>query len=157
MPTPLRSALFVSVCLICASACASKSSSAAKQPRTDYCGGDADPRENTVLANASFAPDPWPELLAQTESARYGESGCGVVAFCVSKSGKVVDVEMEVPFMEDPSVDEVLMYTVRNWRFKPFINDGTPTKTCSQVRFSVAFVGSEPVGWAQGGLRSTDQ
>lgn len=72
-------------------------------------GGATGPREKTVLANATFAPDPWPELLAQTESAQYGESGCGVVAFCVSESGEVVDVEMEVPFLEDPSVDEILM------------------------------------------------
>ena len=94
----------------------------------------------SVLSQAVYAPDPKQSELQKTISARRAKKpGKNVTSFCVSTTGKVVDVKTKRKFPGDPQVDKICRDTVRKWRFKPFIVGGKATKTCSAAEFEISF------------------
>ena len=78
----------------------------------------------------------WDKLKAATFDKRPGSVK---VAFCVDASGKSTDVRVSKKFPNDPAVDQICADTVKKWRFKPFIVDGKPKKTCSEAIFEISF------------------
>ena len=93
-----------------------------------------------LLSQAVYAPDPKQSELQKTISARRSKKpGKNITSFCVSTSGKVVEVKTKKKFPGDPQVDKICRDTVRKWRFKPFIVGGKATKTCSAAEFDIVF------------------
>lgn len=91
-----------------------------------------------VKANGMYTPDPSAASLAGTDAARARKPIAGTVAFCVGSEGKTTSVRI-ARSTSSREVDQVLVDTIRSWRFKPFLVDGKPATTCSQVVFKIAF------------------
>jgi protein TonB len=93
-----------------------------------------------MRAQAIYSPDPAPAQLRLTPTGRSSRrTGQSTVAFCVGTGGKVTEVRTTRRFPADPEVDRICRQTVEKWRFRPFIVDGRPRRTCSDVTFSIQF------------------
>jgi protein TonB len=94
----------------------------------------------TVRAQAIYAPAPDQNKLGATKAAMFDRRpGENETAFCVDPQGRTTDVRTTKKFPGDPKVDEVCRDTIKAWRFKPFLVDGRPTKTCSVQVFNITF------------------
>src|SRR5690606_10484116 len=106
-------------------------------------GGVATKRENTAAedvakkpiaamrAQGLYTPDCDEKKLAGTKAFTFDKRGGQThISFCVNASGKVEDVRTVKKFPGDPKVDEICRDAVKKWRFKPFIVNGKPQKTC---------------------------
>ncbi|NJK32685.1 MAG: hypothetical protein HC927_09900, partial [Deltaproteobacteria bacterium] len=95
---------------------------------------------STVMAQATYAPDPDQKLLQATKAARFDKrGGTNTTSFCVDASGKTVDVKTVKKFPNDPQVDKIIADTIKKWRFKPFEVGGKAVKTCSERTFKITF------------------
>ncbi len=95
---------------------------------------------STVRSQAIYAPAPDKAKLAATKAGMFDRrAGTNETAFCVGTDGRTVDVRTVKPFPNDPSVDQVCRDTIKTWRFKPFLVDGRPTRTCSIQEFRINF------------------
>jgi protein TonB len=103
--------------------------------------GDVDVRKlDEVMAQATYSPNPDPQALQQTKAARFDRTdGINITAFCVDVHGVVIEVETKQKFPDDPQVDRILRDTIASWRFKPFMVDGKPIKTCTERSFKLQF------------------
>jgi len=94
----------------------------------------------TVRAQAIYAPPPDQGQLGATRAATFDRRpGENETAFCVDPTGRTVDVRTVKKFPNDPKVDEICRDTIKTWRFKPFLVDGKPTRTCSIQVFNISF------------------
>ncbi|NJK32726.1 MAG: hypothetical protein HC927_10135 [Deltaproteobacteria bacterium] len=94
----------------------------------------------SVMAQATYSPDPDAKLLQATKAARFDKRpGKNTTSFCIDTRGKVVDVKTKAKFPGDPQVDRIIADTVRKWRFTPFEVGGKPVKTCTERTFSISF------------------
>jgi protein TonB len=94
----------------------------------------------TVRAQAIYAPAPDQNKLGATKAAMFDRRpGENETAFCVDPQGRTTDVRTTKKFPGDPKVDEICRDTIKTWRFKPFLVDGRPTKTCSVQVFNITF------------------
>jgi protein TonB len=95
---------------------------------------------DAVMAQAIYSPNPDVEALQQTKAARFDKTdGINVTRFCVDVHGVVMEVETKQKFPDDPEVDRILREAIASWRFKPFMVDGKPIKTCTERRFKLKF------------------
>lgn len=93
-----------------------------------------------LLQHAIYTPDPDQAALQNTKAARFDKAdGKAVIGFCVDTTGVTVDVHVVSPFPGDPQIDAILVETIEGWRFKPFLVDGRPTKTCTQRTWNIKF------------------
>ena len=94
----------------------------------------------TVRAQAIYAPPPDQGRLGATRAATFDRRpGENETAFCVDPTGRTTDIRTVKKFPSDPMVDEICRDTIKTWRFKPFLVDGKPTRTCSIQVFSISF------------------
>ncbi|HEY0136930.1 MAG TPA: energy transducer TonB [Nannocystis sp.] len=94
----------------------------------------------TVHAQAIYAPPPDQGKLGATKAATFDRRpGENETAFCVDPTGRTTDVRTVKKFPNDPRVDEICRDTIKTWRFKPFLVDGKPTRTCSVQVFNISF------------------
>ncbi len=95
---------------------------------------------SAVFAQALFAPHPDQNKLGATRAAMFDRrAGVNETAFCVDARGVTTDVRTVKQFPGDPKVDEICRDTIKTWRFKPFMVDGRPTRTCSVQVFNFSF------------------
>jgi len=93
-----------------------------------------------VRAQALYTPAPDQHKLGATRAALLDRrAGENETSFCVDTDGRTTDVRTTRRFPGDPEVDEICRATVRTWRFKPFLVDGRPTRTCSVQVFNITF------------------
>lgn len=93
-----------------------------------------------VMGQAIYSPDPDKSKLAGTKAGMFDKRpGVNKTSFCVSATGKTVDVRTVKKFPGDPKVDQICRDTVKKWRFKPFVVGGKAQKTCSTVEFNIKF------------------
>jgi protein TonB len=105
----------------------------------DESSGSAIPHDE-VMSQAIYAPHPDAKALHQTKAARFDKTdGTNITAFCVDVHGVVIEVETKQNFPDDPQVDRILRDTIASWRFKPFMVDGKPIKTCTERTFKLKF------------------
>jgi len=94
----------------------------------------------TVRSQAIYAPAPDQNKLGATRAAMFDRrAGENETAFCVDPQGRTSDIRTVKKFPGDPKVDEICRDTIKTWRFKPFLGDGRPTKTCSVQVFNITF------------------
>ncbi len=94
----------------------------------------------TVRAQAIFTPAPDQARLGATRAATFDRRpGENETSFCVDPSGRTTEVRTVKKFPGDPMVDDICRDTVKTWRFKPFLVDGKPTRTCSIQVFNISF------------------
>jgi protein TonB len=94
----------------------------------------------TVRAQAIFTPAPDQGKLGATRAGTFDRRpGENETSFCVDITGRTTDVRTTKKFPGDPKVDEICRDTIKTWRFKPFLVDGRPTKTCSVQVFNILF------------------
>lgn len=94
----------------------------------------------TVRAQAIYAPAPDQSKLGATKAAMFDRrAGENETSFCVDADGRTTDVRTTKKFPNDPRVDEICRDTIKTWRFKPFLVDGKPTRTCSVQVFNITF------------------
>ena len=94
----------------------------------------------TVRAQAIYAPAPDQGRLGATRAATFDRRpGENETSFCVDPTGRTSDIRTTKKFPGDPTVDEICRDTVKTWRFKPFLVDGRPTRTCSVQVFNITF------------------
>lgn len=94
----------------------------------------------TVRAQAIFTPAPDQAKLGATRAGTFDRRpGENETAFCVDTTGRTTDVRTVKKFPNDPQVDVICRDTVKTWRFKPFLVDGRPTRTCSIQVFNILF------------------
>lgn len=86
-----------------------------------------------------YTPNPSEDELLATAAAAIGQDGMSVIGFCVDTAGRTVDVHVIYGFLWDPAVDEILLRTIKKWRFLPFIMNGRPTKICTSRMFRLRF------------------
>lgn len=95
---------------------------------------------NVVRSQAIYAPGPDQNKLGATRAAMFDRRpGENETAFCVDPQGRTSDIRTVKKFPGDPRVDEICRDTIKTWRFKPFLVDGRPTKTCSVQVFNISF------------------
>jgi TonB family protein len=66
----------------------------------------------------------------------------GTIALCVSPSGVVAEERMWKSTGYD-DYDEKLLAAVHEWRYRPYLHDGTPVPVCSTVEFKYKLDASE--------------
>jgi protein TonB len=94
----------------------------------------------TVRAQAIYAPPPDQNKLGATKAGMFDRrAGENETAFCVDADGRTTDVRTTKKFPGDAKVDEICRDTIKTWRFKPFLVDGRPTRTCSVQVFNITF------------------
>ena len=92
------------------------------------------------MANAIHTPDPDPKALQDTVAARFHrKDGVAVIGYCIDVQGRTTDFEVVEPFPGDPEIDEILIATMVTWRFKPFLVEGRPMKTCTKKTWKLKF------------------
>ncbi|HEY8375495.1 MAG TPA: hypothetical protein VIK91_03355 [Nannocystis sp.] len=93
-----------------------------------------------VQAQAIFTPNPDRDRLAATRAGMFDKRpGENETAFCVDASGHTIDIRTVKPFPNDPGVDAIIRATIKTWRFRPFMVDGRPVKTCTSQVFRITF------------------
>lgn len=94
----------------------------------------------TVRAQGIYTPAPDQNKLGATKAGMFDRRpGENETAFCVDPDGRTTDVRTTKKFPGDAKVDEICRDTIKTWRFKPFLVDGRPTRTCSVQVFSISF------------------
>ena len=95
---------------------------------------------SSVRAQAIYAPHPDQARLGATRAATFDKrAGVNETSFCVDPQGRTTEIRTVKQFPGDPKVDEICRDTIKTWRFKPFLVDGRPTRTCSVQVFNISF------------------
>lgn len=97
---------------------------------------------SAVMANRMYQPPkPKKELLA-TPTGKFGKRpGTVLIAFCISPTGKVVNVKVKKGFPGDPQVTKIMSGWLKKFRFRPFKVGGKAQKICTEYAMNVKFAG----------------
>jgi periplasmic protein TonB len=126
--------LTLSCALLGWTACATRSAS----PTVATSTGGADDATGDVRDNAIHDPSPNTARLAMTEAAEMQHPVTVTINYCIDHEGRVVD-QTVTESSGDQEVDQICLETLDFWRYRPFIVDGKPMKTCTSVTFNLNF------------------
>lgn len=95
---------------------------------------------SAVMANKVYQPPKPAKQLLQTPTGRFGKKPGSVIAtFCISPSGKVIQVRKKRGFPGDPAIDKIMIDWLKKFRFRPFKVGGKAQKICSEYKMNVSF------------------